>query len=191
MSSLNEVRRMLSYSLRCKQVRHGAVSILIAAVICLLIGLAWWGPAKFQHAQLSKKIDLKHLATVEAMRSYQVASAHREASQVLDKFEKKLDARTGQADLIRGIARLSAKRGVRVTSQSFDEGREQSGDTALYLELGLLGDYVSLRKLMSDFAALPIWIEVMEARLERSDEGGRLVKAQLRLLTFRMAKGPQ
>ena len=83
------------------------------------------------------------------------------------------------------VARLAAQRGMRVVSQSFDEGRAQQGDGALYLNLGLTGNYPSLRLLLADFSGLPVWLEVVEAHIERVGDGGRLVRAQLRLLTYR------
>jgi len=191
MMSLMEAMAILRYSMRCKAVQHGMFAMLAVAIICLVIVLAWWGPAKREQAQLLRNIDAKRAAMVEAVRSAQVAHAQREALPAVALLEKKLEVRAGQADLIQGIARLASKRGVRVVSQSFDEGKTQLGDAPLYLELGLLGDYASLRKMMSDLAMLPMWIEVVEARMERAGEGGALVKAQMRLLTYRAAKGQQ
>lgn len=191
MKILTEVLSMLRYSMRCKAVRHAMFALLAAAILCIVIVLAWWGPAKREQAQLSQNIDAKRAAMVAAVRTAQVAQAQREALPAVALLEKKLEVRTGQADLIQGIARLAAKRGVRVLSQSFDEGRVQYSDAQLYLELGLLGDYASLRKLMSDLATLPMWIEVVEARLERTGEGGALVRAQMRLLTYRAAREQQ
>ena len=191
MKIFSEAIAMLRYSVRCKAVRQGMIAMLAAATICLMIVLAWWGPANREQAQLMRDIDARRTAMVEAVRTAQVARAQREARPALALLEKKLDARAGQADLIQGIARLASRRGVRVTSQSFDEGKAQRGDAPLYLELGLVGDYMSLRRLMGDFAMLPMWIEMVEARLERTGEGGAQVRAQLRLLTYRSAKGPQ
>lgn len=179
---------MLRYSARCNAVRHGMYALLAAAIACLALILTWWGPAKREHTQLLRNIDATRLAMVDAVRSDQVARAQREALPALALLEKKLDVRTGQADLIRGIARLASRRGVRVTSQSFDEGKAQRGDAPLYLELGLLGSYASLRQLMGDLATLPMWIEVVEARFERAGEGGAQVRAQMRLLTYREMK---
>ncbi len=191
MRGFAEVMAMLRFSMRSKAVRHGMFAVQTVAIICLVIALAWWGPAKREQTQLLQNIDTKRTSMLEAVRSAQVEDAQREAQIAVALLEKKLEVRAGQADLIQGIARLASKRGVRVTSQSFDEGRVQSGDAPLYLELGLIGDYTSLRRLMGDLAMLPMWIEVVEAHLERAGEGGALVKAQMRLLTYRSAKGPQ
>ena len=179
---------MLLYCSRSKVVRLGMWGILTAAAVCLVIALAWWGPAKREQIELAKDIDARRAATVEAVRSAQVAHAQREALRAVSLLEKKLEVRAGQAEVIQGIARLASKHGVRVTSQSFDEGRVKRSDAQLYLDLGLTGDYVSIRRLMGDLATLPMWVEIVEARLERADADGTQVRAQLRLLTYRSAK---
>ncbi|MFA6902437.1 MAG: type 4a pilus biogenesis protein PilO [Gallionellaceae bacterium] len=191
MKILTEATGILRYSTRCKAVRQAMFALLAMTIICIVIVLVWWGPAKREQVQLSQNINDRRAAMVAAVRTAQVAQAQRDALPAVALLEKKLEVRTGQADLIQGIARLAAKRGVRVLSQSFDEGRVQYSDAQLYLELGLQGDYASLRKMMSDMATLPMWIEVVEARLERTGEGGALVRAQMRLLTYRAAKGQQ
>lgn len=179
---------MVRYSMRCKAVRRGLLAMLTAAIVFLAIALAWWGPAKREQTQTARNIDARRTAMVEAVRTAQVARAHSEALKAVVLLEKKLEVRTGQADLIQGIARLASKRGVRVTSQSFDEGRGQRGDAQLYLEIGLTGDYASLRHVMGDMAMLPMWIEVVEARFEHAGANDASVRAQLRLLTYRSAK---
>jgi Tfp pilus assembly protein PilO len=179
----------LRYSLRCGGVRLGAQAALATALVCLLVALAWWGPAMREQMRLQQAIDAHRAEAVEALRSSRVAHAQREALHAVAVLEKKLELRAGQAELIQGIARLASQRGVRVISQSFDQGRVQSGDAPLYLELGLLGNYPALRGLMDDLATLPMWIELVEARIDRAGESGAPLKAQLRLLTYRTAKG--
>lgn len=190
MMSIAETVAMLRYSMRCKGVRNAMFAMLAVAIICIVIVLTWWGPAKREQSHLLRNIDAKRAARVEAVRSTQVAHAQREVLPAVALLEKKLEVHAGQADLIQGVARLASKRSVRVVSQSFDEGKTQRGDAQLYLELGLLGDYASIRKLMSDLATLPMWLEVVEARLERTGDGA-LVRAHMRLLTYRAAKGQQ
>lgn len=179
----------LRYSLRCQAVRQSLWALLAAALTCLLIVLFWWGPAKREQLQLAQQIGARRLALVQAERLQQAALAQLQVLPSVVALEKKLQVRAAQADLIQGIARLAQRRGVRVVSQSFDEGKPQSGPAQpLYLELGLLGDYAGLRRLTGDLATLPMWIEIVEERLESTGQGGAAVKAQLRLLTYRNAK---
>ena len=191
MINLHSTLSTLHYSLRCRSVRRGLWALLVATLCCLLIVLAWWGPAKLEQVQLSRQLDAHRAARVQAERLRQATRAQQQVLPAVEMLEKKLQVQAAQADLIQGIARLAARRGVRVASQSFDEGRPQPGAAqALYLELGLLGDYAALRRLMGDLATLPMWIEVAEERLELAGQGSTLVKAQLRLLTYRSSKEP-
>ena len=189
MKQNSEISRVLRYSMRSGTVRLGAAATLLTALLCMAVALIWWGPARREQTGLQQAIDFNRAAKVDAMRASQVAHAQQEAVQSLVQFEKKLEVRAGQADLIQGIARLASRRDVRVISQSFDEGRAQHGDAALYLELGLSGSYPALRDLMADFMTLPMWIEVVETRIDHGGEAGASVKAQLRLLTYRSTKG--
>jgi Tfp pilus assembly protein PilO len=183
-----EVMSMLRYSLRCGAARQGLLAMLATLLVCLAIALIWWGPAKREQMNLQQGIDAHRAAVVDAARWAQVARAQYQAQKIVAQLEKKLEFRAGQADLIQGIARLASKRGVRVVSQSFDQGKGAGRDAPLYLEIGLTGDYGALRGLMGDFATLPMWIEVVEARIDRGGEGNAPLKAQLRLLTYRGAE---
>ena len=183
------VMQKLRYSLRSGIVRLGAAATLLTALLCLITVLAWWGPAQREQSDLQQQIASKRSATVNAVRMSNVAHAQRKAMQSIVLLEKKLEVHAGQAELIQGIAKLAERRKVRVISQSFDEGRAQQGDAALYLELGLSGSYTGVRDLLADFSTLPMWIEVIETRIDRNIEAGGAIKAQLRLLTYRGMKG--
>lgn len=180
------------YGLRCQAVRLALGALLAAALACLLIALFWWWPAQREQLQLTQQIDARRAAVVRAEKLRQAAQAQRQVLPALAAQERKLQARAAQADLIQGIARLAARRGVRVVSQSFDEGKPQPGQAQpLYLDIGLAGDYLGLRRLSGDLATLPMWIEIVEERLESAGQGGTAVKAQLRLLTYRHAQEAQ
>lgn len=119
----------------------------------------------------------------------EMVALQRDALRSVALLEKKLQAHAGQADMVQQIAQLANRRGVRVVSQSFDEGKGQQGRGALYLELGLSGKYAALRGMIGDLAALPIWVEVVDAHFERGASGAAPVRAQLRLLTYRGERG--
>ncbi len=181
----------LRYSLRCKAVRLPMFALLGIGCICLAVAGAWWLPAQHEHAQLEHDIAARRASITDAARAAELVEAHSRAVGALALLEKKLGAQAGQAEVIQDIARLALRRGVRVVSQSFDEGRAQHKDGALYLNLGVTGSYPSLRQLLGDFASLPVWLEVVEAHIERATDGGSQIRAQLRLLTYRMQKGKQ
>lgn len=177
---------MLRYSLRCRAVRLALGALLMAALCCLAIALAWWAPVRREHEQLARTIDAARQARLSAARLQDAARAEQQVRPTVLALERKLQTHAGQADLIQGIARLAAHRGVRVVSQAFDEGKPQADlRQPLYLDLGLVGDYAALRHLSADLATLPMWIEILEERLELSAPGSTQVRAQLRLLTYR------
>lgn len=185
-----EAMELIRYSLSCKSVRVGGYALLGAAAVFLVVIAAWWLPAQREHAQLEQDISTRRRAVVDAVREAGVADAQRKAQAAVSILENKLAAHAGQAEIIGDVARLAAKRGMRVITQSFDEGRTQSGKDALYLNLGLTGSYPSLRLLLNDLAALPVWLEVVEAHIERASGGGE-IRAQLRLATYRASGGRQ
>ncbi len=189
MKPLSGVMSTVRYSVRSQAVRRGMYAASLALVILLGIAFGWWGPAKREAESLEKTLDANHVATVQALRMAELARAHDDALRAVAKLENKLTVAASQADLIQGVAKLAAQHGVRVIAQSFDEGRGLQNDSALYMELGLAGSYLALRGMMNDLATLPMWTEVVEARLDRSGENSAPVRAQLRLLTFRTPKG--
>lgn len=179
----------LRYALRSPAVRHALWALLATALAGAVIALGWWGPARREQAQLQAQLDARRVALVQAQQQQQAMRAQQDVLPRLAALESKLRAQTSQAELIQGIAALAARRGVRVVSQSFEEGRPQPGQAQpLYLDLGLVGDYVALRHWMADLATLPPWLEILEERLEPAAQGGSLVRAQLRLLTYRRGR---
>lgn len=181
---------MLRYSLRCAAVRRAAMTAAASAAISITIAIAWWGPAKQEQARLQGAVDAIRIANAENARMASAVQAEHEALQSVALLEKKLAMPASQAELIQGVDRLAARRGVRVVAQSFDEGKAQHKDGALYMELGLVGNYGSLRGLMGDLASLPMWVEVVEVRFDRGGDDGAPLRAQLRLLTYREARTP-
>ncbi len=182
----------LGYGLRSAAVRRSLWVLLATGLGCLLLALIWWLPLQGEQRELARQLDTRRLAVVRAERLRLALQAQAHVLPQLTALEQKLRARAAQADLVQGIARLAARRGVRVVSQSFDEGRPQPGASTqpLYLELGLAGDYAALRRFTGDLADLPVWIEIVEERLESAGRGATL-QAQLRLLTYRNLREAQ
>lgn len=178
---------LLRYGMRSPAVRVAGGAALAAALLFTIIALAWWWPARHHQAGLQQDIDARRAAAVDAARAAEVVRAENEARQAAALLEKKLSASASQTDLIRGIAQLATRHKVRVVAQAFDEGRGQRTDGALYMDVGLLGNYAALRGMLGDLTTLPIWIEVVEARFDHAD-GEAPIRAQLRLLTYRAAR---
>lgn len=178
----------LAYSLRCQALRRSLGLLLAVALGCLLLALLWWAPLQRQQRELAGQLEARRTAAVRAERLRQALAAQQAVLPLIATLEGKLQRRATQADLVQGIARLARQRGLRVLAQTFEEGKPQPGGAQpLYLELGLAGDYAALRRFTGDLASLPMWIEIVEERLERTGRGEVPLQAHLRLLTYRQA----
>lgn len=171
--------------------RHPAVKAALASLSLLLImaGIAfgYWWPAEREHRSLMAQIDTQRRAAVETLQAADVARAYRTARSAADVLEQKLNASGGQADLVKSIERIAAKRRVRIVSQAYEEAKAKGDFAALYLDIGLQADYPSLCEFLADLHTMHVWVEVQEMNLERSREHSGLIKAGLRLLTYRRA----
>ncbi len=165
----------------------GALGLTVVLLcIALLVAFVGWLPAWRDHQAAERDFQARREALVQSARAVQLVRAHQAAEQALAQVEQKLQSTMGEAELIQRIARAAGQRGARLTSQAFDHRQDGRGDTTRQLTLGLLGSYAAVRGLLVDLAALPVWIEVLEARIE--SDGGSQVQAQLRVLTYRSAR---
>ncbi len=162
---------------------------LTLVCIAVLVGLVGWLPAWRGHQAAERDLQARREALVQSARAGQLVRAHQAAEQALAQAEQKLQSTMGEAELIQRIARAAGQRGARLTSQAFDHRKDGRGDTPRHLTLGLQGSYAAVRGLLVDLAALPTWVEVLEARIE--SDGGSQVQAQLRVLTYRTPRERQ
>ena len=171
--------------------RHPAVKAALTSLAFLVImaGVAfgYWWPAHREQRDLIAQIETQRRATVDALQAVEVARAYQAAKSTAGTLEQKLNAAGGQADLVKSIERIAAQRGVRIVSQAYEEAKAKGQYSPLYLDIGLQANYSSLREFLADLHTLPVWIEVQEMNLERSREHAGLIKAGLRLLTYRQA----
>lgn len=167
-----------------------AKTALISHLFLLMaigVGLGYWWPAYREHRTLIMQIETQRRAVVDALHAADVTHASRAAKSAAGVLEQKLNASGGQSDLVKSLERLAVKHHVRIISQAYEEGKVKSEYLPLYLDIGLQANYVSLREFLADIHALPVWIEVQEMVFERSREHPGLIKAHLRLLTYRQA----
>ena len=168
---------------------HPWIKAALASLSLLLImaGVAfgYWWPAEREHRSLMAQIETQRRVTVDALQAAEIARAYRTARSAAEVLERKLNASGGQADLVKSIERIAAKRRVRIVSQTYEEAKAKGEYSPLFLDIGLQANYSSLREFLADLHTLPVWIEVQEMNLERSREQAGLIKAGLRLLTYR------
>ena len=186
MNRLRSLLENLRYAARHPLIKVTATGLLLL-LMAVVLELGYWWPAYREHRTLIAQIETQRRAAVDALHAADVARAYRTAKSAAGVLEQKLNASSGQSDLVKSIERLAAKRHVRITSQAYEEGKAKSEYLPLYLDIGLQANYVSLREFLVDIHTLPMWVEVQEMAFERSREHSGLIKATLRLLTYRKA----
>lgn len=166
-------------------VRLGVGVAAAAAVATLTVYLAFWLPAEHAHQALIADIDVKRKGIVTALHAHDVVRAYNQAQKILPSLERKLENAGGQSDLVNHLEKLARKRGVKILSESYEEGKSKGPYAPLHLDIALQGGYPALRAFLRDIPALPAWGEIQELRLERSREGAGQIRAQMRLVTYR------
>jgi len=184
MSRLRLLFAGLRYALKHPWARTAQVFLLILLVLNGAV-LSYWWPAHREHQMLTARIDSQRRAMVEARRATDIAHAYAVARSSVSLLEQKLDVSGGQADLVTSLGKLATKRHVRIASQAYEEGKAKNEYLPLYLTIGLQADYLSLREFLADLNSLPAWVEIQEMNLEQAREHPGLLKASLRLLTYR------
>lgn len=170
----------LGYSLRHPLVKAGGVACLAAAVAVAIAAGSWW-PVQRTGAVLAERLAAERRALVEARQAGEAARNHARNLRDVPLLEAKLAAAADQTQIVDGLARLAHTHGVRIVDQGYAARRDGSG---LLVELAVEGAYGSIRNFVHGLAALPVWIEVQEAQLDRSGEAGD-VKGRLRLVSYR------
>ncbi len=186
MNRIQPLLQDLRYAARHPWIRAGLASLALL-LLGLAVGVGYGWPAYRERQALIGQIETQRRAAVEALHTADVARVYRIAKLATGALEQKLNAATGQADMVKHLERLAVQRRVRIVSQAYEEGKTKSEYAPLYLDIGLQANYASLREFLADIHTLPAWVEVQEMNLERSREHPGLIKASLRLLTYRKA----
>lgn len=182
--------RWFAYALRDRRVR---LTITIDAVLLMLLLatiLLYWWPQVSAQRQLHGQIEESRRALVIALQASDIAKAHAEAARVTKAVDEKLRAPVKQAQLVQGLAMLARTHGVRIVSESYEEGKRQTDYAPLFLQVMVEGKYGGIRGFLSDLSTLPLWLEAEELRLERLRESSSVLRAQVRLRAIRPAALP-
>lgn len=177
--------KRLANAARSPHVRAIAVLDMVLLAAFLVVALAYWWPKARAEEALSARIEETRRALADAMQASDMLSAYARATRAAEVVEKKLQASVKQAQLVESLAALARRHSVRIVSESYEEGRRQADYVPLFLQVALEGRYASIRGFVREVYALPLWVEVEDARLERLREPAGLVKAQLRLRIVR------
>lgn len=181
--------RLWSYTLRSRFARLGlALNAVLLAGLTIVLSV-YWIPSANERDALRRQVDEVRRTVTEAMQARELAKAYAGGSQAAHIVERKLQASAKQAELVQHLGALARRRGVRIVSESYEEGKRQSDYTPLFVQITLEGSYASIRDFLREVSTLPLWAEVQDARIERRREPTDLLKAQLRLRAVRHAAG--
>jgi hypothetical protein len=175
----------LRYGARHPWARAGLwVCAVAAALTC--VALALWWPAQREHSALEDGIAGKRRELVQAQQADELLSAYARASKESALLEKKLQHAATQSQLVESFARLARHHGVKILTETYEEGRGAGAQPTLSTELTVQAAYPGLRDFLRDLSALPTWSEVQEVRLE-SVQGAAAQKGRIRIVTYRAA----
>lgn len=178
------------FSLRYPRVRACIAVLLISALMGLTIALVYWWPMARTASYLKAEIDdrSREISSVES--SIRLAQASSYAIQQMALIEKKLDSSFTQAALVQNIAALAHRHNVLIVSEAYEEGKTKDGYSPLVHEIAVQAGYSELRGFIAGMQQLPTFTIVQEAVLSRSSNSSA-IKAQLKIITYRRAKGAQ
>ena len=125
-------------------------------------------------------------ALVQAQQSDELLAAYARAGKQVTQLEKKLAYAATQAQLVESFARLARAHGVRIVTETYEEGRAAGTQPALSAELAVQAGFPALRDFLRDLSSLPTWSEVQEVRIE-SERGAAVQKGRIRIVTYRAA----
>lgn len=182
--------RRAHYALRSPAARAGiALDVVLLAAALAVLAAYWWPAARTQQL-LQQQLEDTRRAVTTAMQANELLHAYVQATSATEAIERKLQASVEQAQLVQSLAKLARGTGVRIISESYEEGRRQADYTPLFLQVTLQGRYAGVRRFFNEVPTLPLWVEIQDIRVERMREPAGLLRAQVRLRAVRRHTAP-
>ena len=188
---MREAKALLHYLLffaRHPLVKLGTVASLCSLLIVLSVGFGYWWPIERGYSELLRETETKRKEMVNSVRAADINRSYSYSAKQIEVLEKKLNVEAAQTDLVKHLSALAKKQNIKIISEMYEEGQAQKGYVPLHLDLNLQGSYSALRRFISDLQSLPTWTYVREGTLSGSQEGVGVLKAHLRLVTYRKVK---
>jgi len=174
------------HALRYPRIRLGLRGLAVAGLTLMAVmGVVWW-PNWHVASGLHRQIDAQRRANVETVNAIAVAASAERATVQLEHLQQKLRSATSQAALVDNLSKLARQAQVKILSESYEQGKTQDGTAPLVHELVVQGSYRNVRQMLVSLQSLPSLTIIQDAALSRDVRSG-LVKAHMRLLTFRKA----
>jgi Tfp pilus assembly protein PilO len=177
--------KQLRSSARHPWARGGLRACMLAGATVAVALAAWW-PVEHERAVLEDQVGAKRRALAQARQAHGLLEAYTKAAKDVALLEKKLEYAATQAQLVENFSRLAGRHGVKILSETYDEGRGGAVQSGLSAELSVQGSFPALRDFLRDLSALPTWSEVQEVRLE-TVQGSATQKGRIRVVTYRAA----
>ena len=178
------------FSLRHPRVRASIAGLMVSVLLLVIVGLAYWWPARDAAENLSARIDDRRREIANADFSAQLAQVSGRAAQQVAQIEKKLDASVTQAVLVQNLAALALRHNVKIISEAYEEDKSKNGYSMLVHELTLQAEYPELRSFIEGLQGLPTFTVVQGAILGYSSNS-LAIKVQLNMVTYRRTAGSQ
>lgn len=179
----------LRYSARHAWARTGLWACASTGALMLIVLAVWW-PVRHVQTELEDNIAAKRRELVQTQQAGELLAAYTQSLKDVAVLEKKLEYATTQAQLVENFSRLARKHGVKILSETYEEGRNTGVQPTLNAELAVQGGYPALREFLRDLSTLPTWSEVQEVRLE-SAQGTGMQKGRIRVVTYRRTSAEQ
>jgi hypothetical protein len=174
----------LRYNARHPWARAGLLVFAVTAALLAAVLAMWW-PAHLNQNDLEQQILAKRRSVARAQQSEELLRAYERSRKEVALLERKLQHGATQAQLVQGFARLARRHGVRIVSETYEEGRNAAAQPALSGELAVQAAYPALRDFVRELATLPTWSEVQEVRIETA-HGAATQKGRIRIVTYRV-----
>ncbi len=188
MSDAKVLLQYLLFSARHPLVKMAAVASLLSLLIILLVGFGYWWPIERGYSELLRQTETKRKEMVNSLRAADISRSYSYSAKQIEVLERKLNIEAAQTDLVRYLSTLAIKQNIKIISEVYEEGQVQNGYVPLHLDLNLQGSYSALRRFISGLQSLPTWTYVREGTISGSQEGLGVLKAHLRLVTYRKIK---
>lgn len=184
------LREDLIFALRHPRVRASAAVFVIAVLLGVSVGFAYWWPIVSNVDELNAAIDDRQQEIASLEYSLRLVKSSGYATRQVDLIEKKLASTFTQAALVQNLATLARQNKVRIISEAYEEGKAKSGYSTLVHEITVQARYSELRSFIAGLQNLPTFTIVQEANFSRSSNPA-VIKAHLSIITYRLAEGPQ
>ena len=187
---LIESKENFLFSLRHPRVRVCIAVLIVMVLMGATITVAYWWPMVRTANSLQADIDERRREISRAEYNAGLAQAVGDAERQITLIEQKLDSSFTQAILMQNIAALARLNNVIIVSEAYEEGKAKDGYSSLVHELSVQAGYAELRGFIVGIQQLPTFTIVQEAVLSRPSNS-LIIKAQLSVITYRRAVGPQ